>query len=194
MGTDGNDAAIDLQVEFTLGTPVLVIGGNVGSAGLPTTPGAVQPAHGGDSDAFALRIRLNPYGMCLANPSSFSPMGARLCGSGSTVLANAAFDLVVTDLPQNSLGYFLMSKHQVAPFPIIAPIQGVLCLGSPIARFSNFVLNSGMLSTVTLRPNLNNIPPPAGPLAPGETAYFQYWYKDFGSVSNTSNGLAVTFD
>ena len=70
----------------------------------------------------------------------------------------------------------------------------MLCLGSPIARFSNFVLNAGTLSTVTLRPNLNNIPAPTGPLAPGETAYFQYWYRDNGGVSNTSNGIAVTFD
>jgi hypothetical protein len=193
FGTDGNDETVDLLVESTVGTPVLVIGGYA-EAGLPTTPGAGQSVHGGEGDGFAIRIRLNPYAMCHANPSSFSPNGARLCGSGSTLLAAAAFDLVVTDLPQNSSGYFLMSKNQVAPFPIVAPSQGVLCLGSPIARFSNFVLNSGTLSTVTLRPNLNNIPPPAGPLAPGETAYFQYWYRDFGSVSNTSNGIAVTFD
>jgi hypothetical protein len=193
MGTAGYDEAVDLLVESTVGTPILVIGGSA-DAGLATTPGAGQPMFGGSRDGFVLRIRLNPYAMCHANASSFSPDGARLCGSGSTVLAAAAFDLVVTDLPQNSLGYFLMSKNQVAPFPIVAPSQGVLCLGSPIARFSNFVLNSGTLSTVTLRPNLTNIPPPAGPLAPGETAYFQYWYRDFGSVSNTSNGIAVTFD
>jgi hypothetical protein len=194
FGGTGIDNTVDLVVESTNGTPMLVIGGSSRSVDLPTTPGALQTIHGGDTDAFVSRIRLNPYLMCVASASSVSPAGAHLCASGPTSLVANSLVLAVTGLPPASLGYFLMSTTEVAPFSLPAPSQGKLCLGGTIVRFAAFVQIATGGGTVDFQPDLLNTPPPGAPLAPGDTAIFQYWHRDVGGASNTSSGVAVTFD
>jgi hypothetical protein len=194
FGGTGIDTTLDVLVESTNGTPVLVVGGETRAADFPTTPGALQTIHGGDIDAFAIRIRLNPYLMCVANANSASPAGAHLCAHGPTSLAANSLSLAVSGLPPASLGYFLMSRIQVAPFALPAPSQGRLCLGGTIVRFAAFVQVATSGGMVTFQPNLLNIPPPGTPLLPGDTAIFQYWHRDVGGMSNTSSGVAVTFD
>jgi hypothetical protein len=194
LGGSGYDLPFALDAVATAGTPTLVVAGYTNALDFTTTAGVVQGSLGGDFDGFLARVRLNPLGTCVASPNSASAMGARLCGSGSTRLADNNFDMTVTGLPQSSLGYFLMSTNPVPPFALPAPSQGALCLGPTQVRFRAFVLSSGATGMVNFRPDLANIPPPGAPLAPGDTAHFQYWYRDFGNVSNTSSGLAVTLD
>ncbi|MEZ6014437.1 MAG: hypothetical protein R3F49_04935 [Planctomycetota bacterium] len=194
LGGTGADQTNDVLIESIGGTPVLVVSGTTLATDLPTTPGALQPVQGGDADGFAVRIRLNPYLMCIANPNSASTDGAHLCASGSTDLAANNLNLFVNGLPGSSLGYFLMSKTEAAPFALPAPSEGTLCLGGTIVRFAAFVQAANINGTVSFSPDLANIPSPGAPLVPGDTAVFQYWYRDVGGRSNTSSGVAVTFD
>jgi len=194
FGGSGEDWVANVHVEAVSGTPrVLVVGGTY-SANLPTTAGALQTGYGGNLDGYIARLRLNPYHMCAAQPNSVSAAGARLCGTGSTTLASNALDLNVTELPPQSLGYFLMSTSEAAASALPAPSQGLLCLGAPQLRFSLFVQNAGATGSVAFRPDLLSLPLPGVSLSVGDTAYFQYWYRDAGGTSNTSGGVAVTFD
>ncbi len=184
----------DILADTTSGTPVVRGVGGTNSSDFPTTPGAYQAAIGAGIDGVAFQLRFNPYYVCVAGANSVSPNGARVSAGGSFTLADNALNLAVTNLPQNSVGYFLMSTTGVPAFALPPPSGGSLCLGGTIVRFAAFVQNSGTQGEVSFSPDLANIPPPGMPLIPGDTTHFQYWYRDVGSTSNTSNGVAITLD
>ncbi len=194
LGGSGRDFGSALLLEPGPGNPTVTMAVSTTSADNPVTPGAFQPAIGGGFDASILRLRLNPYLTCVSSPNSASPTGARICATGSVSLLDNALDLVVTDLPPNRFGFFLMSTIEVPAFALPAPSQGSLCLGTPIVRFLGSLQSSGTQGQVAFRPNLNNIPQPGPTLAVGDTAVFQFWYRDQGADSGTSNGVAVTLE
>ncbi len=138
---------------------------------------------------------------CASNPNS--------TGSATSIVAfgdqGAAFNrlfLTVSGLPSFEYGYFVMSQSQ-GNTALPAPSQGILCLGAPMIRFNQpanggAVLNSGADGAVSFRPDFDLLPMGAV-FTPGSTWNFQYWHRDFDTTmgvqtSNTSNGLAITFD
>lgn len=194
VGGSGNDFGGALLLEPGPGTPTLIQAIATSSPDAPVTPGAFQGALAGERDGNIFQIRLNPYLTCASGPNSVSSAGARICATGSVALLDNTLDVGVTDLPANSLGYFLMSTNQVPAFALPAPSQGSLCLGTPVTRFIAFVQHSGAQGQVSFRPDLANIPPPGQVLVVGDTAVFQYWYRDIGGTSSTSNAVAVTLE
>jgi hypothetical protein len=147
--------------------------GNVGwsDSGVLNEPGVVGAAH------------CTP----LAN-SSGAP--ARIVARGTDVLAAQALTLEVYTLPTSSAGYFVASRTRA-----MTPVnQGILCLGQPLSRFSNFVLFSGAAGAVSLALPFQSLPPSAVFLV-GEAWSFQYWFRDANPTvgANFSDAVEVVW-
>ncbi len=126
------------------------------------------------------------------------------CGS-TDVAANDVY-LIIGGLPVGSVGYFLNARDASA---MVQPgtSQGTLCLGGAIGRhdaqvFTAFapslngpVTGPGWWSAIVL--DLAQMPTPAGAVAvlPGDTWYFQAWYRDVNPAptSNLSDVIWITF-
>lgn len=130
-----------------------------------------------------------------ANPTSLgAPSTMHAFGSdhaGGNVLA-----LVAAGVPPNATGYFLSSMSTGSVMP--PGSQGILCLSGNIGRFISPVLMVSphgrtlgrFIDTLALPGN-----PPAAAL-PGQTWYFQAWFRDqVGGIatSNFSDAVAITF-
>jgi len=152
-------------------------GGDVGS------PGTFQPPECPGLGA--------PY--CETNTNS-TGLAASLSGQGSPAVAANEVEFHVEGLPPGQAGYLLMSDSQ-AFVPDFGGSQGNLCVGSPILRFSADVLFASAAGEAFFAPDLTDLPQ-GTVVAAGETWSFQLWYRDAnpGLTSNTSNGLAITFE
>lgn len=117
---------------------------------------------------------------------------ALLFAAGSLSLALADLNLRAAGLPPNQFGYLLNSQSQGQVMP--ANSLGYLCLAGQIGRHVGQVLNSGSSGTMIFTPNLLAIPTPNGFVAviPGQTWYFQGWYRD-GASSNFTLPLCLPF-
>jgi len=127
--------------------------------------------------------------------------GAHIFATGSDQLLANDVTLGCRYLPNNSNGYFLNNLTNVfVPFP--AGSRGHLCIagGSGVGRFNGNVLNTGPTGgQVSLSINLISIPRPSGfvSIIPGQTWFFQYWYRDempvTVAVSNFSDAVGIQF-
>ena len=129
---------------------------------------------------------------CSSNPNSTGQVG-RISGAGSHDATDEDLTLSVDLLPTQKIGYFLFSTNQVF-VPLFGGSQGNLCVGQPLLRYLPPVLNTGMSGSVQLVVDFDAIPAGAS-FDPGETWYFQLWYRDTnpGSTSNTTEALVVEF-
>jgi len=121
----------------------------------------------------------------------------RLDLSGSAVVADNDLTLTGSFLPTSQFCYFVASQSQ-ASIPNPGGSMGVLCLGSPIARFKNQIQNTGATGSASIAVDLTNVPlPPAFGYAiqPGETWNWQLWYRDvlIGPTSNFTDAISLTF-
>ncbi|MEM1447575.1 MAG: hypothetical protein AAGI22_00610 [Planctomycetota bacterium] len=121
--------------------------------------------------------------------------GARIRALGSPFVADADLTLVADEMPPNTVGFFLVAPAQGF---IAGPggSAGNLCLGGSIGRYQATVLNSGALGTFAMAVDLAAIPQPTGDVAavPGDTWFFQAWFRDaIVSIptSNFTDGVAV---
>ena len=135
---------------------------------------------------------------CSANANS-TGVGARISATGSTTAGLNFLTLKMEDLPQGQFTLFIASLSSGF---VSSPggSQGDLCVGSPLARFgpvAGYALqNSGTAGIVEQQIDLTSIPlNPAVAVQPGDTWYFQGWYRDNnpGPVSNFSDGLSITY-
>jgi hypothetical protein len=129
---------------------------------------------------------------CVANMNS-TGRAAQLHAIGNTAVQLDHLILLIRDTPVGSLGFILASR---LPSNLLlgGGSQGVLCLGTPVLRFSNYVLNDRGTGIVSFRPRLGQFPQSTSVHA-GDTWYFQYWYRDTNPMvtSNTSNALRINF-
>ena len=137
----------------------------------------------------------SPATYCYSNPNVTGLLG-EISLSGSPLIGNNSFTLYGTSLPPNEFGYFLFSQFQAAVDPFGGG-AGVLCLGSPVKRFSQFVLGTGTSGSVSLQPDLLNLPGGVV-LEPGAVWNFQLWHRETDpatnmSSSNTTDAITVMF-
>lgn len=128
---------------------------------------------------------------CQPTTNSAGAFG-RLVPDGSSDLSDDWLVLTATRLPVPRTGFFLFSQAQgfSAPFG-----SGVLCLGGPIYRLSNFPLSSAGSNGqghVRLQVPQSGLPTNATWIA-GETWNFQYWHREPGSTSNTTDAASIQF-
>ena len=134
---------------------------------------------------------------CVANPNS-TGLPASIAAFGSEVIADNTVTLVTTDVPPNQFGFYLMSAERDF-MPLFGGSDGNLCLAAPIIRFDHpptgEVIFSGSEGMLTFSPDLTNLP--FGVVfQPGETWYFQSWFRDVvgpNLTSNTSDGVGITW-
>ena len=132
---------------------------------------------------------------CFSNPNS-TGLPARMTAVGTDRRSSNNLTVVATQLPTNTLGYFLVSP--TAGFTANpAGSQGNLCLAGNIGRYSGTVLNSGGAGTFSLGLNLGSVPSPTGNVSipVGSTWHWQAWVRDANPsvTSNFTSGLEVTF-
>lgn len=112
-----------------------------------------------------------------------------IAGLGSTSVAANDLQLQANGLPPNQLGLFYYGDAQTqVPFG-----HGYRCAGGSLARLPVHGADSGGVATFSL--DLNALPV-GGELVAGDTAYFQYWYRDPASGApgfNLSDGLEAVF-
>jgi hypothetical protein len=128
-----------------------------------------------------------------ANGNSVWAGGAEITATGSTLLSDNQLDFQVTQLPGSQFGYFLMSQSQTF-VPNFSGSAGNLCLGAPIIRFNNDVLNTDLFGVVNFSPDFGNLPQGTQFMV-GDTWNFQFWYRDNmgGPTSNTTEGVSLNF-
>ena len=114
---------------------------------------------------------------------------------GRPIVSLRDLNLVARDLPRDTFGFFLTSRTP-ASVPMAGGGLGTLCLGGSIGRFSDQVLSSGIGGGFDLRFDPHDIPTPTGSVAglPGETWYFQAWFRDADPTptSNLTDAVALT--
>ena len=117
-------------------------------------------------------------------------MGAVISASGSLKVSDNNLKLSATPVPNSSGLFFFGAAQTAVPFG-----QGTQCVGGQQFRLLPAVPAAGNVANRMLdftgSGNESNI-------APGETWYFQYWYRD-PTVAlppdnfNLSDGLCITF-
>ncbi len=140
--------------------------------------------------------------ICLGVDNSVGS-GARVCATGSDVALDDDLTFDVSDLPMNSMGYFIVSQDTVL---VANPggSTGNLCIASfSIGRYSMNVLDSGMTGAVSFSPDLTIVPIAGGggtsssAVTSGDRYNWQYWYRDVdgmgAATSNFSDAIGVDF-
>jgi hypothetical protein len=127
---------------------------------------------------------------CTSLPNSTGATAA-ITWTGSCVVADNNFTLVVRSCPISQPGLFIYGANQASiPFG-----NGVLCLGQPILRLNPpvFVDSTGLASKSV---DLANPPSASGTITAGSTWNFQMWLRDpnaGGAAYNFTDGMSVTF-
>ena len=150
-----------------------------GSASIALTSLVVHPESGG------------PIGTSYCTSvAGASGVPATISASGSTSVAANEVELHAAGLPPSQSGIFLYGPNAIqTPFA-----GGFLCVGGGVKRLLP-PLNSGASGTIHRVLDLTAPPANAGPFAilPGSTWRFQAWFRDPATVSNLTDGLALTF-
>ena len=126
-------------------------------------------------------------------------LGARLDTSGTTSVLADDLVLVATQLPPNTSVLF----HAADTLRRDVFMDGLLCVGGPMSKIYRLppIINSGAEGVAMLGPGLvalsnTKLVPIVGGILPGDTWYFQTFYRDMSSCghgANTSNAIGVMF-
>ncbi len=137
---------------------------------------------------------LDPHGGCRSQAGH----GAVLAAGGTGSVLADDLRLEVSDLPPNKAGLLFMGGAQAS----VAFANGRRCVAGGSSGVHRFPLhNGGSQAVIVEGPGLvawsqNHFSSP-GRIAPGQTWYFQCWYRDpqgpCGGTSNYSNALQATF-
>ncbi|MDP6538421.1 MAG: hypothetical protein QF903_06495 [Planctomycetota bacterium] len=129
---------------------------------------------------------------CSTSPNSVGP-GALMGHEGSLSYGANALALRADGAPAGQFGIFYYGQT-----PTQVPLgDGLRCIASPVVRLPVLTIGPGGSATYAL--DLENPPQPSGQLSPGETWYFQFWYRDpsgpgggGGIGHNLSDALALS--
>lgn len=153
-------------------------------------------------DWFALAVRMSTLvtGELVCAPAAINSFGvpASLRATGSRVPEDQSLALVATDLPAFTFGMAITSRDAATPSPVPGS-SGLLCLGGTLGRLNGpgQIQSSGSEGRFRLDLDLASLPlGPAGtPALPGETWFFQVWYRDNtpSPTSNFTNAVEVRF-
>lgn len=133
---------------------------------------------------------------CAAELNSTGAAG-QITATGTFLAGGLPLTLTGTSVPANQFGLLFTSRSPGDVFPV-PNSQGRICLGGTIGRFNSLVTNSGPAGVLSMAVDTNALPQGAGtvPALPGETWYFQMWFRDVnpGVTSNFTNRVGVTFE
>ncbi|QDV08000.1 FG-GAP repeat protein [Planctomycetes bacterium Poly30] len=153
-------------------------------------------------EGLAWNTNLARFGEGYCGPAALNSSGAygAMSAAGSKVIADNDVVLVAERLPALTFGFFLVAPGD--GFVVAAGgSQGNLCLGGRIGRLNRgpaeiFRTNTSGEASRTL--NVLDVPTPTGSeaLLPGDTRYFQAWFRDAQPTvtSNFTAGLRIQFE
>ena len=163
----------------------------------PAQPIALQtggPFHGNDPlGTFTFRRVGTGSSYCGPAMPNSSGASARMLALGQAN-PGGPLTLCAEDLPMNQFGYFLVGSNTGMSTPMNS--QGVLCLGGTLGRFNQTseIRFSGPEGRIQLEIDTGSLPlNPSTPVLPGQTWYFQAWFREPGGQSNFTDGWQVTF-
>ncbi|MCB9903540.1 MAG: hypothetical protein H6831_03950 [Planctomycetes bacterium] len=163
-------------------------GGNkVGCYLISLSPVAATLCVGDGSDGICPCANLSAPGSGEGCASSLGH-GALLTALGTSQVARDDLRFLVTQGRPNQPSMLVQGSSQVAPMPFK---DGLLCLGNPTERVEIVILDGDGAGSTT-----GSIVTGGG-VSPGETRYYQQWYRDPGGVSpcgfgsNFSNALQI---
>lgn len=146
----------------------------------------------GAAYAYTMETLAIPY--CGPANTNSRGLSAEIRTEGCPTLASNNLVLRATNLAFNSATLFLAARHEDF-IPFVSGSQGNLCLGGRIGQYARQAGNSGPAGEVTLEVDLTAIPIPGGyhSGSPGETWFFQCWYRDVnpGRTSNFTDAVQV---
>ncbi|MEM6674812.1 MAG: hypothetical protein AAF726_18335 [Planctomycetota bacterium] len=134
---------------------------------------------------------------CGPAPVNVSGLPGTIAAFGSAVSGENDVTLVATQLPTNTLGWFLASEVQgFTPNP--GGSVGNLCLAGHVSRFNWFPLDTGAFGEMSLQIDLTRCPSPGGwtVITPGTTWNFQALFRDSVAgvgATNLSNAVSIQF-
>lgn len=187
-------SAVEANVSFgqVTGPAGVIIGlnslANPFSFGFSRTPGT------------SIQVNQAPwfFGETFCSQSLFNSTGrhASMSASGSPRASDNNLRLGATDLPMNSFMYFFVGDAQTS----VDLTAGRLCVSGNIGRYlaPGQIQNSMSTGSVSLQAPIQPIPgnPPTF-AAPGQTYFFQGWYRDANGMGlptwRFTEGLSVTF-
>jgi hypothetical protein len=138
-----------------------------------------------------------PIGSSYCGPANLNSSGlpAVITAFGSDVTADNNVRLDAAQMALNQFGMFVNST--TVGFVTPPGSQGNLCLSGSIGRHNMDIMKSGSSGAFSLQLDLTGVPTPLGPVAiqPGETWYWQTWFRDNNptSTSNFTDGVGITF-
>ena len=143
---------------------------------------------GGPIDMGAFEYSIGaPDTACITTPNTGLAI-ATLTATGSMNVVDNDLNLNAVGLPANEFGFYMMSRSTT----IIPVVAGNLCLDGPQYRFANDIINSGPSGILPFTPDLTNLPQ-MQVILPGETMYFQAWFRD-GATANFTTTLCIEFE
>ncbi|MEM9381490.1 MAG: FG-GAP-like repeat-containing protein, partial [Planctomycetota bacterium] len=156
-----------------------------------------------DAQGIATCALLNEhsFGTPYCGPAAANSTGASASvgATGSASIETNAMALTARSLPTGSVGYFLVADGTgLVPMP--GGSQGTLCLGGTLGRLNrgpSEIFQADASGSAQVALDLTDLPGPAGSttVLPGDTRYFQAWYRDLNPTptSNFTDGLRVRF-
>lgn len=122
---------------------------------------------------------------------------ARMQTLGSVAVAANDVTLRCVDMPVNTFGLFVTSRSRGFTANPGGSL-GDLCIGGTIGRFNGLIQNSGSAGQISAAINAAALPEGGATVAaaPGDTWYFQCWFRDLNMglpASNFSDGVELTF-
>jgi hypothetical protein len=138
-----------------------------------------------------------PIGTNYCGPANLNSSGLPALISAFGIESAAAND-VRLDATQLAMGQFGMFVNSMSQGFVTPPgSQGNLCLSGGIGRHKANIMNSGATGEFSLQLDLTSVPTPGAPVSvqPGETWYWQAWFRDNNptSTSNFTDGIGITF-
>jgi len=120
--------------------------------------------------------------------------GAQLTGTGAASLSSDTLVLHGAYTENNQFGLYFQADNDLSPGTVWG--DGLRCAGGALKRLGTRISDgSGYSDTSGLAYTISS---KAGNIAPGDTKYYQLWYRNplnspCASDFNTSNGLAVVW-
>jgi len=123
--------------------------------------------------------------------NGFFPEGARLTGSGTASITGDTLVLTALRQEPTESGLFLQAENDLSPGLLWG--DGLRCAGGNLIRLQVRFADGGGASSTTI-----GISAKAGNINPGDTKYYQCWYRNpfnspCGSGFNASNGYAIAW-
>jgi beta-glucanase (GH16 family) len=204
----GGDGSYEFEVLVEGPYDVRVVPGTLPPTATPTadpdgvgTPHVYRVTLGCDDTRVErdLGYRTSVVGTRYCSPAASNSTGApaRLFATGSLFVLDDDLTLWAQRVPNGSFGYFLTSRGQVF-VPGAGGSQGAVCVGPSVGRVvGGVIFQAGVSGTVSVTADLGALPTPTGAVAvqPGDSWYFQAWFRDAnpGLTSNLTDAVCVTY-